>query len=88
MDWNEIRQLRKEERAAKEPQRIERALQALREAGFAPKRADKTLLIMPYNGATLRFWPYTGYWVCKGVGAGRGLEPLLKKLKHNGRLFK
>lgn len=88
MDWDEIRQLRKEERAEKEPQRIEHALQALRDAGFSPKQTDSTLLTMPYHGATLRFWPYTGYWACKGVGSGRGLKPLLKKLNHNGRLFK
>jgi len=88
MDWDEIKQLRKEERAEKEPQRIERALQALRDAGFSPKQTDSTLLTMPYNGATLRFWPYTGYWACKGVGSGRGLKPLLKKLNHNGGLFK
>ena len=86
--WGHVKEVRKKERAEKEPQRIERALQELRRAGFTPKQVDDTLITMSHNGATLRFWPYTGYWACKGMGSGRGLRPLLRKLNHNGRLFK
>ena len=34
-----------------------------------------------YKGNTGSLWAYSGWWSCKGLGSGRGLANLTKKLK-------
>ena len=78
--WNHVREVKKQERAEKEPQRVAYAISALSQMGLSPK-SDGQLIQCRYKQGTLRLWPYTGYWACKGLGSGRGINKLIKKLK-------
>lgn len=67
------------ERAKKEPSRFEYATDLLMNAGHRvglDPEDDKALIV---NG-TVKLYPYKGWWSGKGVGSGRGIHNLLKKL--------
>lgn len=79
-DFAAFNAYKKEERANKEPGRIDYAVQKLMDAGYRVGKCpnDNTQLIV--NGY-IKLWPYTGWWSGKGVGSGRGIHNLIKKLR-------
>lgn len=78
-DFAFMKKVKEEERAKVEPTRFEYAVDKLMEAGHKvglnPKD-DKSIIV---NNMVL-FWPYTGWYSGKGVGSGRGIHNLIKKL--------
>jgi len=42
---------------------------------------DDTTIEFIYKGNKCKIFPYSGWWSGKGIGSGRGLENLIKKLK-------
>lgn len=45
------------------------------------KFQEDTMLEIDYNGSTVKFYPYTGWFTGKSVVDGRGLNNLIKQLK-------
>lgn len=77
-NFNAMKQYNREKRAKIEPQRVQYAIDKLHNSGH---RMDRTLddtkyLVDDY----IDFWPYTGWWSGKGIGSGRGIHELIKKL--------
>lgn len=79
-DFRFMKEQAKKERAEKEPTRFEYATDLLFNAGHTvgldPK--DNTCLII---NKTIKLYPYKGWWSGKGVGSGRGIHKLIKKLE-------
>ena len=72
-------------REALEPGRVQYATGLLAEAGFVVvwDCSEKALYIYKHNRANkfiARLWVYTGWWAGKGIGSGRGVHKLIKKL--------
>lgn len=67
-------------RKAKEPTRFQYATDKLMEAGHRVglDPSDNTCLIV--NGK-IKLYPYKGWWSGKGIGQGRGIHNLMKKLE-------
>lgn len=72
--------IKQERRNNLEPTRFEYATDHLMDAGHTvaknPKD-DKSLVVNGY----ITFWPYTGWYSGKGIGSGRGIHNLIKKLE-------
>lgn len=78
-DFAFMKEQKRKARAAKEPKRMEYALKQLRDAGIVADAMDhQTINIVEYR---ITLWPYTGWWSGKGIGSGRGIDNLLKKIK-------
>lgn len=79
-DFAFMKEQRKKEREAIEPSRLEYATDKLMEAGHRVglDREDNKVLVI--NGF-IKLWPYTGWWSGKGIGSGRGIHNLIKKLE-------
>lgn len=78
-DFKFMKEQRKKEREAKEPNRFQYATDKIMEAGHRVGRVaddDKALMINGY----IKLWPYTGWWSGKGIGNGRGVHNLIKKI--------
>lgn len=79
-DFAFMKEQKQIERATKEPSRIEYATDLLIDAGHRVGLCrDDHKCLMINNG--IRLWPYTGWWSGKGIGSGRGIHNLLKKLE-------
>lgn len=78
-DWR--REAKLADIADKEPRRVSYARQELAKLGY-PSRWDGVgrCLIFTYNHHQARLWPYTGWYAVKGLGSGRGVNNLLRKL--------
>lgn len=79
-DFRAMREYQLEQRARVEPTRFEYAVDKLMQAGHSVARNpedDKCIIV---NGA-IRLWPYTGWYSGKGIGSGRGIRNLIKKLE-------
>lgn len=73
---------RKEKRAKKEPNRIEYAVNRIKQLGYETHyREDQKCLEFIYRGGIVRFYPYTGWHTGKAIKDGRGINNLLKQLK-------
>lgn len=77
-DFAYMKEQRKAERAKTEPKRVDYAIEQLQEAGHTVRKVDDQQLKVNGN---INFWPFTGWFAGKGVGSGRGINTLLKKLK-------
>lgn len=77
-DFRFMDEQRKKEKAAKTPDRIEYAAKLLRDNGHEVVGADPGQLVVD---GYITLWAYTGWWSGKGVGSGRGIHNLVKKLK-------
>lgn len=78
-DFAFMKKVRKEERAKVEPTRFEYATDLIMNAGHRVSldaKDDKVLVI----NDSIKLWPYTGWWSGKGIGSGRGVHNLIKKL--------
>jgi hypothetical protein len=78
-DFTFIKEQKTRERQTKEPKRMEYALRQLRDAGHIADAMDHQTINVVEHGITL--WVYSGWWAGKGIGSGRGIHDLLKKLK-------
>lgn len=67
-------------RSEKEPQRFAYAKQKLAAAGHTITDVKDDHSCFMVNGY-IKFWPYTGWFAGKGIGSGRGIHTLLKKLE-------
>lgn len=76
-DFAFMDEARKAERAKIEPTRVDYAIKQLQDAGHTVTKIDEQSLKV--NGK-ITLWPYTGWFSGKGVGSGRGIHTLLKKL--------
>jgi hypothetical protein len=77
-DFNELKKAKLEHRAEVEPSRTEYAIKQLKEKGHVVRVSDEQLLVV--NGY-IKFWPFTGWFSGKGIGSGRGIRNLIKKLE-------
>lgn len=76
-DFRFMDEQRKKDRDAKEPGRVQYAIEQLEKAGHKVVKIDDQSIKV--NG-TVTLWPFTGWFSGKGVGSGRGIHNLLKKL--------
>lgn len=84
-DFRYMKEQSLKHRSSVEPSRFEYATDTLTKAGHRvglDPADDKCLIVDGY----VKFWPFTGWYSGKGVGSGRGIHNLVKKLsttKHN-----
>lgn len=64
-----------------QPKRIEYAKEELLKLNIPVIFEDTTTLKFEYNGNTITFFAYSGWFSGKGVQDGRGIDNLLKQLK-------
>lgn len=78
-DFNFMKEQRLKRRQAIEPSRFEFATDKLMDIGCTvglDPNDHKCLIVNGY----IKFWPYTGWYSGKGIGSGRGINNLLRKL--------
>lgn len=63
-----------------QPVRMDSCQKKLEDLGYTVARVDDTRLDFKFNGNTIQFYPYSGWFTGKGVGSGRGFNYLLRKL--------
>ena len=79
-DFKLMRDRRRQREAILTPSRMEFAVDKLVEAGHH-------VVLNPQNNKVIiiddriQFWPFTGWFSGKGIGSGRGIHVLLRKLK-------
>lgn len=83
--FNAMKKEREERRKSLEPSRVQYATGLLTEAGFVVDWdcSERALYIYRHNHGNkliARLWVYTGWWAGKGIGSGRGVHKLIKKL--------
>ena len=78
-DFAYMKEMKLKERASKEPSRFEYATDTLMNAGHRVGLDPKDGKVLVVNGY-IKLWPYTGWFAGKGIGSGRGVHTLVKKL--------
>ena len=63
-----------------EPKRIEFAKKELEKLGYEVAVREKEIFFL-HNFEVISLFPYSGWFSGKGIGSGRGLNKLIKKLK-------
>lgn len=81
-DFRFMDEERKKRKAKLTPDRMEYASKLLREEGHEVVSTEVGQLTI--NGFII-LWVYTGWWSGKGVGSGRGIHELVKKLRENAK---
>lgn len=81
-DFRFMDEERKKKKARLEPDRMAYAAKLLRENGHEVVSTEPGEITV--NGF-IKMFPYTGWWSGKGVGSGRGIHELVKKLKETSR---
>ena len=77
-DFRAMREHRSEERKKIEPSRMKFAQEQLKLNGIQYQILDKqTILVDDY----VKFYPFTGWYSGKGIGSGRGIKNLIKRIK-------
>ena len=79
-DFAFMKEQKKKEREAIEPSRLEYATDKLMEDGHRVGLSPDDSKCLIVNGY-IKFWPYTGWYSGKGIGSGRGIHNLIKKLR-------
>lgn len=64
-----------------EPKRISVAKKELAKLNIAIDAETSTTIKFTYKGATITYYPYSGWHTGKTIQDGRGLERLIKQLK-------
>jgi hypothetical protein len=77
-DFRFMDEQRKKEKATKTPDRMAYAMKLLKENGHTVISTEVGQLTV--DGYII-LWVYTGWWSGKGIGSGRGIHDLVKKLK-------
>jgi hypothetical protein len=70
-----------ERQAALEPERTKTAIKSLAELGFRAQIVSNTEINFLYKGATIKYFPYSGWASGKTIKDGRGLKNLLNQLE-------
>ena len=65
-----------------EPTRIEYAVKCIEELGYEVIHRDSQMIKFVHKGHPVCFYPYSDWATGKTIQAGRGLQKLLKQLKH------
>jgi hypothetical protein len=80
--WDEWHEDKASQRIEKENARMDYAGKAIANLGY-PCTWDHKMkcLLFQYKGATIRFYPFTGWHTGKTIKDGRGLNNLLKQLQ-------
>lgn len=86
--FDTMKEEREERRKAFEPSRVQYATDLLIEAMYAIgwNANEKAIYIYHNNGRKnhiAKLYPYTGWWSGRGLGSGRGVHKLIKKLGEN-----
>lgn len=85
-DWQAFNEAKKKRRSAIEPSRVNYATEALIELGcVSTLRIDDSqkAILFRFKKLTGKIYPYTGWYSVKGIGNGRGIHQLVKKLKEH-----
>lgn len=77
-DFRFMDEQKKKRKAKLIPERVEYAAKALREEGHNVISTEAGQLTVNNH---IILWVYTGWWSGKGVGSGRGIDNLVKKLR-------
>lgn len=82
IEWDEWNEEKRKVRDAKEKDRMTYAANMITDLGY-PCRWDQLTkcLSFEYKGATVKFFPFTGWHTGKTIKDGRGLNRLLKQIK-------
>lgn len=72
--------LNQEREALLQPQRMQGCKAKLEKLGFQVTEVDPTMLEFEWLGATIKFWPYSGWHTGKTIKDGRGFANLLKQI--------
>lgn len=65
-----------------EPTRIEYAVKCIEELGYEITHRDNLMIKFIHKGHPVSFYPYSGWATGKTIRDGRGLQKLLKQLRH------
>lgn len=80
--WSDYHEYCQKIRNAKEKDRLVYATNIITELGYTCKWIEQSkCLQFEFKGATVRFFPYTGWFSGKTVKDGRGLNNLLKQIR-------
>ena len=71
-------EMKAERRAGLEPKRFKYAIQQLEESGHTVEKLNHAELLV---NSYIKFWPFTGWYAGKGIGSGRGIHTLIRKLE-------
>lgn len=74
--------LDKEKQMEQEPKRMKFAKNELEKLGFVILYEDNTKLKFNFKGETITLFVYSGWHTGKSIKDGRGIDNLLKQLKH------
>jgi hypothetical protein len=86
--FDTMKKEREERRKSLEPTRVQYATDLLIEAWYAVAwdEREKAIYIYKSNDRKnhiAKLYPYKGWWTGKGIGSGRGVHELIKKLGEN-----
>lgn len=76
------KRLNKQREEALQPKRLEYAKQEIKKLKLPISFEDKTTLKFTFEGNTITFFAYSGWFSGKGIQDGRGIDNLLKQLKN------
>jgi hypothetical protein len=74
--------LDKDREAQLQPQRIATAKLAIQNLGISIISEDDTSIEFMYKGGRVRYFPYSGWHSGSTIKDGRGLQNLLKQIRH------
>lgn len=63
-----------------QPKRVATTKKKLVDMGFLVEQKDHTCLQFEWEGNTISFWPYSGWFSGKGLGDGRGFDNMLTRM--------
>jgi hypothetical protein len=72
--------LNAERQAQLEPSKTDTAIKAIKDVGIAIEVLSNTEIDFIYKGATIKYFPYSGWASGKTIKGGRGLKNLLSQL--------
>ena len=75
------RRLNQEREKDLQPTRVASAIESLGQHGLDVTQVSARELRFEWRGATVCFFPYSGWHTGKSINDGRGIMPLLKQLK-------
>lgn len=81
-DWRAFNKYKKERRNKIEPSRVQHDTNALMAIGCrVGYNAYSKALFFEYKDIKGKIFPFSGWYSAKGIGSGRSIKELVKKLK-------
>ena len=81
-DFALMKKIKAEERAKREPNRINYVSNKLMQIGCTIEYNDWGKCVFFEKGTIKgKIYPYKGWWSAKGIGSDRGIKKLIKKLR-------